>query len=80
MKDFQLRNDTKLLLRSDPIEDLSNLSFGKNVLFVYGGGSVKSNGCYDDVVNAVSKGNGTLFEFSGASRELDQIEKGIKVA
>lgn len=45
-----------------------------------GEGSVKSNGCYDDIVNAVSKGNGTLFEFSGASREMEQIENGIKFA
>lgn len=29
MRDFQLRNDTKLLLRNDPIEDLSKLSFEK---------------------------------------------------
>ena len=42
MKDFQLRNDTKLLLRNNPVEHLAALCYGKNVLFVYGGGSVKT--------------------------------------
>lgn len=41
MKDFQLRNDTKLLFRSDPKEELRKLTEGKRILFVYGGGSVK---------------------------------------
>ena len=41
MKDFQLRNDTKLLFCSNPVEELRNLTKGKRVLFAYGGGSVK---------------------------------------
>lgn len=41
MKDFQLRNDTKLLFCNDPVHDLADLTRGRNVLFVYGGGSVK---------------------------------------
>ena len=49
MKDFQLRNDTKLLYRSDPVRDIAQYVKGKRVLFVYGGGSVKKNGCFDDV-------------------------------
>lgn len=80
MKDFQLRNDTKLLLRNNPVEDLKALCSGKNVLFVYGGGSVKTNGCYDDVTTAVAHGGGKLYELSGASREFEQIEKGIRLA
>ena len=45
MKDFQLRNDTKLLFRNDPAADLAAISAGKKTLFVYGGGSAKKNGC-----------------------------------
>lgn len=41
MKDFQLRNDTKLLFRNDPVADLTALTSKKKVLFVYGGGSAK---------------------------------------
>ena len=62
MKDFQLRNDTKLLFRNDPAKDLQELTAGKKALFVYGGGSVKRNGCYDDVKNAIAKSGGTLYE------------------
>lgn len=49
MKDFQLRNNTKLLFRDNPVEDLKNLTRGKKTLFVYGGGSVLKNGCYKDI-------------------------------
>lgn len=79
MKDFQLRNDTKLLFRNDPTADLSVLTAGKKVLFVYGGGSVKKNGCYDDVKKAVERGAGILYELSNASRELERIEEGIRL-
>lgn len=48
MKDFQLRNDTKLLFRNDPTADLETLLGGKRVLFIYGG-SAKRNGCYEDI-------------------------------
>lgn len=41
MKDFQLRNDTKLLFRNDPAKDLQEFTAGKKALFVYGSGSVK---------------------------------------
>lgn len=77
MKDFQLRNDTKLLFRNDPTQDLTALTAGKKVLFVYGSGSVRKNGCYDDVKKAVENGAGILYEHRNASRELCEIEKGI---
>lgn len=79
MKDFQLRNDTKLLFRHDPVEDLRQITCGKRVLFVYGGGSVRGNGCYDDVKNAVTSTAGTLIELGGASRERAEIQRGIQV-
>ncbi len=78
MKDFQLRNDTKLLMRNDPTPDLKELTNDKSVLFVYGGESVKKNGCYDDIRNSVTSG-GKLFELGNASRELSVIETGIQL-
>lgn len=80
LKDFQLRNDTKLLFRSNPAEDLQKLAKGKRVLFVYGKGSVKRNGCYDDVKNAIEKSGGMLYEAGGSSRERAAIETGIRIA
>ena len=78
MKDFQLRNDTKLLFRNDPTADLETLTVGKKVLFVYGGSSAKMNGCYDDVKKAVECGGGVFYELANASRELAVIETGIR--
>ena len=49
MKDFQLRNETRLLFRNDPVQEIAALTAGKRVLFVYGGGSAKKNGCWQDV-------------------------------
>lgn len=79
MKDFQLRNETRLLFRNDPVRDIAALTAGKNVLFVYGSGSVKKNGCWQDVCTAVQQGGGILFELPGASREFAMIEKGIQI-
>lgn len=78
MKDFQLRNDTKLLFRNDPTADLETLTVGKKVLFVYGGSSAKMNGCYDDVKKAVECGGGVFYKLANASRELAVIETGIR--
>lgn len=80
MKDFQLRTDTRLLFRNDPLADLAQLVQGKKVLFVYGGGSVKKNGCYDDVQKAIFAGQGELIELAGASREMKDIQRGIALA
>lgn len=79
MKDFGLRNDTKLLFRNDPEVDLTTFTSGKKVLFVYGGGSAKRNGCYHDVKKAVENGGGIFYELADASRELEVIEKGIRL-
>ncbi len=78
MKDFQLRNDTKLLFRNDPTEAITECAKGKRVLFVFGGGSARKNSCYDDVKKAVTA-VGILFELGNASRELTDIEKSIKL-
>ncbi|WP_291447883.1 iron-containing alcohol dehydrogenase [Desulfovibrio sp.] len=80
MKDFQLRNDTKLLLRNDPGNDLKRHTKGKKVLFVYGSGSVKKSGCYNEVKNAVLSDNGEYHELGNASRELAVIEEGIRLS
>ena len=53
MKDFIFRNDTKLFFRNDIRETVSEVSKGHKVMFVYGSGSVKRNGCYDDIVRTL---------------------------
>lgn len=77
MRDFTLRNDTKLIYAHDIRSVLKDIAQDHKVLFVYGRGSVKKNGCYDDVREAVSAA-GSFYEFSGASRELVRIRQGIE--
>lgn len=80
MKDFQLRNDTKLLFRNDPVQELCNIVKDKKVLFVYGSGSVKENGCYEDVKNATEQSGAYLIEAGNSSRERADIERNIQIA
>lgn len=80
MKDFSLRNDTKLIFCNDPMTHLIDLTTNKKVLFVYGGGSVKTNGCFEDIKKAIVTSGGTLFEAGQSSRERSSIESGIQLA
>ena len=52
---------------------------GKKVLFVYGGGSVKKNDCYEDIKNAVKQSGASLYEVGNSSRERADIERGIQM-
>ena len=54
MKDFIFRNDTKLLFRNDIRETIAEVTKGHKVMFVYGSGSVKRNGCYNDIIRTLT--------------------------
>lgn len=51
----------------------------KKALILYGGGSIKKNGAYDDVVNQLNESNISFVEFSGIepNPRLETIEKAI---
>lgn len=80
MKDFTFRNDTKLYFRNDIQEALADIIKGHKVMLVYGGGSIKRNGCYDDILDAAKTAGAQLVEYGGASREFEKIQNGIKLA
>ena len=80
MKDFIFRNDTKLLFRNDIRTTLVEIAKGHKVMFVYGGGSVKRNGCYDDIVQSLNETDIPFVEYGGSSREFAKIQEGIRVA
>ena len=50
------------------------------VLFIYGGGSIKKNGVYDQVINALE--GYTYFEFSGVESNptVETLDKGVALA
>ena len=51
--------------------------FGKKVMLVYGGGSIKKNGVYDDVCDALGRAGKEIIEFAGvmANPTLEKLEE-----
>lgn len=64
---FTYCNPTKLYFGENAIENLKAelLNYGKNVLFVYGGGSIKKNGIYDKVINILKDCDKNIIEDAG---------------
>ena len=67
MNDFIFHNPNKVYFGKNQLEHLSEelLKFGKKVLLVYGGGSIKKNGLYDSIVTIAKNSGIELFELSG---------------
>lgn len=64
---FTYCNPTKLYFGKDALEGLNAElpKYGKNVLLVYGGGSIKRNGIYDKVVAALKANGKNVTEDAG---------------
>ena len=82
--DFTYCNPTKLYFGKNSLEGLNQElpKYGKNVLLVYGGGSIKKNGIYDKVV-AILKANGKeIFEDAGVmpNPTADKLREGVERA
>ncbi len=81
---FTYCNPTKLYFGKDALDCLNEElpKYGKNVLLVYGGGSIKKNGIYDKVV-AILKAHGKeIFEDGGVmpNPTVDKLNEGIERA
>ena len=64
MLNFSFQNTTRIQFGEGQIASLSKqIPIDAKVLVTYGGGSIKSNGVYDQVVAALAKH--TWFEFAG---------------
>lgn len=64
MNNFSYYNPTKVVFGNNTISKLSSLvPQGAKTLIIYGGGSIKHNGVYDQVINALS--GREVLEFSG---------------
>ena len=81
---FIYSNPTKLYFGDEAqknlVEALSN--FGKKVLLTYGGGSIKRNGIYDDVIAALAAAGKEVVELPGVmpNPTVDKLIEGCKVA
>jgi alcohol dehydrogenase YqhD (iron-dependent ADH family) len=62
-----MHNPVKLHFGRGVIEDLGEAisTYGKKVLFVFGGGSIKKNGIYDQVKDQMKKIGAEVFEYQG---------------
>ncbi len=83
MFNFTFEVPTKILFGKNRIENLSDeiLKYGDRVLLCYGGGSIKTFGLYDNVINKL-KSKGIFYkEMSGISPNprIEEVEKGIQL-
>jgi alcohol dehydrogenase YqhD (iron-dependent ADH family) len=67
MENFILYNPVKLHFGKGVVKDLGKTvaNYGKRVLLVYGGGSIKKNGVYDQVMEQLRFINADVFEYNG---------------
>lgn len=64
---FIFSNPTKLYFGENALDNLASelKNYGRNVLFCYGGGSIKKNGIYDKVVKILNECGKTIIEDGG---------------
>lgn len=81
---FAYCNPTKLYFGDDSLQYLNaELSkYGNNVVLVYGGGSIKKNGIYDEVMAILKATGKNVAEISGVmpNPTLDKLYEGIEIA
>jgi NADP-dependent alcohol dehydrogenase len=80
MNNFEFKNPTKIIFGKDSIQKLeSEIPNDARVLLLYGGGSIKKNGIYEQVKTALSKV--TVLEFRGipANPEYSVLMDALKV-
>ncbi|MFC1285221.1 iron-containing alcohol dehydrogenase [Bacillus paralicheniformis] len=83
MENFSYYNPTKLIFGKGQLEQLRKelKVYGKNVLLVYGGGSIKKNGLYDEVTRVLKEEGADTHELSGVepNPRLATVKKGIEL-
>ena len=81
---FSYCNPTKLYFGEDSLQYLNAElpKYGKNVVLIYGGGSIKKNGIYDDVAAYLEAAGKNVAEIPGVmpNPTLDKLYEGIKIA
>ena len=81
---FSYCNATKLYFGDDSLKFLNEElpKYGKNVQLIYGGGSIKKNGIYDDVVDILKKNGKNIIEDGGVmpNPTVEKLYEGVKIA
>lgn len=81
---FSYSNATKLYFGDDSLKYLNRElpKYGSNVQLIYGGGSIKKNGLYDEVVKILKENGKNIVEDPGVmpNPTTDKLREGIKIA
>ena len=81
---FVYSNPTKIYFGEDSLKGLYEElpKYGKNVLLVYGGGSIKKNGIYDKVMSILKEGGKAVTEDPGVmpNPTVQKLYEGCKLA
>ena len=81
---FEYSNPTKLYFGEDALSYLGGelAVYGKRVLLVYGGGSIKKNGIYDEVMKILKEAGKDVFEVPGVmpNPTVEKLYEGCKIA
>lgn len=83
MNAFSFYNPVKLIFGKEQLQAVKEElpKFGKKVLLVYGGGSIKKNGLYDEVTQVLSESGLEVFELAGVepNPRISTARKGIEI-
>lgn len=81
--DFTFYNPTRIHFGKNSLDNLKDelSNYGKNILLVYGGGSIKKIGLYDKVVNILKECNKNIFECGGITPnpKYKDMLRGVKM-
>ena len=81
---FSYHNPTKLYFGEGSLSYLNDelANYGKNVLLVYGGGSVKKTGIYDEIIAVLAECGKNVAEVSGVmpNPTAEKLREGVKIA
>ncbi|MDE6677408.1 MAG: iron-containing alcohol dehydrogenase [Ruminococcus sp.] len=81
---FSYHNPTKLYFGKDSLSYLKDelKNYGENVLLIYGGGSVKKSGLYDEITAVLKESGKNVAEVSGVmpNPTLEKLYEGINIA
>ncbi|OAZ50456.1 iron-containing alcohol dehydrogenase [Paenibacillus polymyxa] len=83
MKAFEFYNPTQLIFGKGQLEALKREvpKYGKRVLLVYGGGSIKRSGLYDNVIKLLGEIGAEVTELAGVepNPRLSTVHKGVEL-
>lgn len=83
MDKFTYHNPTKLIFGRGQLDTLPNevQQYGKRVLLVYGGGSIKRNGIYDNVLEQLAEIEAEVYELPGVepNPRITTVRNGVAI-